>query len=64
MDFENCQEISAVLRKYHKDFERMNPVIAKDVAESLDGILSDLRDCKWNYDAFAESIARYHNARV
>ena len=64
MDFENCQEISAVLRRYRKDFEAIPQDRVKDVAETLNGILSDLEDCGWDYDKFSESIARYHNARA
>jgi hypothetical protein len=63
MDFENCQEIASVFKRYKKDFEAIPKDRVKDVAESLSGILSDLEDCGWNYDEFAASIARYHNAR-
>lgn len=56
MDFKYPMEIESVLRRYRKDFESMDTAQIKDVAMSLDGLLTDMRHHGWDYDKMVRGL--------
>jgi len=50
MSTEIPEEIKEILCRYHEDFRLMDHGQVKDVCLSLDGFLSDMKRCDWDWD--------------
>jgi len=46
-------EIVKMLSKYEKDFNAMDHVQMKDIVDSIDGFVHDLRSCNWDWEKWA-----------